>query len=147
MSNVEADQDTAMVDWCHNVTFFCFRPRYQVGRVAYYHSRNTASYLTFYTPIIMSLLRSQILRTALRTPAASRPAAPAFARAASGYSSVPEPQNPLKSFQPDESTPKAQQQSPNVPTTWSTSQNPKPHVQNNARSVDVRVGLLYRLRG
>ena len=77
----------------------------------------------------MSLLRSQILRTALRPRAALAPAP--WSRAAS--SSLPEPQNPLQRFQPDESTPKAQQQSPNVPTTWSTSQNPKPHVQNNAR--------------
>lgn len=77
----------------------------------------------------MSLLRSQLLRTALRPRAVQV----SWSRAAS--SSVPEPQNPLQPFQPDESTPKASQQSPNVPTTWSTSQNPKPHVQNNARYI------------
>lgn len=75
----------------------------------------------------MSLLRTQIRRTAL----SFRAPVPAFARSA--HTSVPEPANPLKKYQPDESTPKAQQQSPNVPTTWSTSQNPKPHAQNNAR--------------
>jgi NADH dehydrogenase (ubiquinone) Fe-S protein 6 len=78
----------------------------------------------------MSLLRSQLLRTALRPRAVTQAA---WSRAKS--STVPEPQNPLQPFQPDESTPKASQQSPNVPTTWSTSQNPKPHVQNNARYV------------
>lgn len=83
----------------------------------------------------MSLLRTQLRRTILSKPTALRAPAPLLARSA--YTSVPEPTDPLKEFQPDESTPKAQQQSPNVPHTWSTSQNPKPHAQNNARYVLV----------
>lgn len=74
----------------------------------------------------MSLLRTQLRRTAISFR-------PTLLASRSAYTSVPEPTEPLKPFQPDESTPKAQQQSPNVPTTWSTSQNPKPHAQNNAR--------------
>lgn len=90
---------------------------------------STLSILHLYITSTMSLLRTQLRRTAL----AFRAPAPVPTLARSAYTSVPEPSDPLKGFQPDESTPKAQQQSPNVPTTWSTSQNPKPHAQNNAR--------------
>ncbi|ORY34258.1 zinc-finger domain-domain-containing protein [Naematelia encephala] len=57
------------------------------------------------------------------------------------YSTVPQPSAPIKSEQPTESTPVELQQSPNVPTTWSTSQNPKPAAYNNARFEQVVLEL------
>ncbi|KAK8866088.1 hypothetical protein IAR55_001239 [Kwoniella newhampshirensis] len=52
---------------------------------------------------------------------------------ASYSTSTPTPSAPVESKQPTSSTPKQFQQSPNVPTTWSTGQNPKPHAFNNVR--------------
>ncbi|WVR06033.1 hypothetical protein IAU60_003061 [Kwoniella sp. DSM 27419] len=46
---------------------------------------------------------------------------------------VPTPSDPVPSQQPSASTPSNLQQSPNVPGTWSTGQNPKPHAYDNAR--------------
>ncbi|EIW72545.1 hypothetical protein TREMEDRAFT_23904, partial [Tremella mesenterica DSM 1558] len=43
--------------------------------------------------------------------------------------------------QPDEKSPKNLQQSPNVPTTWSTNQNPKPNAYNNARFEQTNLDL------
>lgn len=63
-------------------------------------------------------------------PSSSRPASALLARS---YASIPQPPAPVPTEQPSSSTPAALQQSPNVPTTWSTSQNPKPHAYNNAR--------------
>ncbi|WVQ77087.1 hypothetical protein IAR50_006770 [Cryptococcus sp. DSM 104548] len=71
----------------------------------------------------MSLLRSSPL------PRLSR-AIPAAVRS---YSIPPQPPKPIQSEQPDAASPSYLQQSPNVPTTWSKSQNPKPHAVENAR--------------
>lgn len=71
----------------------------------------------------MSLLRSARV---LRLP---RPVS-----LARSYATPPTPSTaPLPEKQPDASSPAYLQQSPNVPTTWSTSQNPKPHAYDNAR--------------
>ncbi|KIR27889.1 NADH dehydrogenase (ubiquinone) Fe-S protein 6 [Cryptococcus deuterogattii 99/473] len=71
----------------------------------------------------MSLLRSaRVLRL-------SRPVS-----LARSYATPPTPSTaPLPEKQPDASSPAYLQQSPNIPTTWSTSQNPKPHAYDNAR--------------
>ncbi|OWZ27172.1 NADH dehydrogenase (ubiquinone) Fe-S protein 6 [Cryptococcus neoformans C23] len=71
----------------------------------------------------MSLLRSaRVLRL-------SRPVS-----LVKGYATPPTPSTaPLPEEQPDASSPAYLQQSPNVPTTWSTSQNPKPHAYDNGR--------------
>ncbi|KAK1925452.1 zinc-finger domain-containing protein [Papiliotrema laurentii] len=74
----------------------------------------------------MSALR--LLPRSIRS--SSRPASALLARS---YASIPQPPAPVPTEQPSSSTPAALQQSPNVPTTWSTSQNPKPHAYNNAR--------------
>lgn len=53
---------------------------------------------------------------------------------ARSYATPPTPSTaPLPKEQPDASSPRYLQQSPNVPTTWSTNQNPKPHAYDNAR--------------
>ncbi|WVF70330.1 hypothetical protein IAT40_005120 [Kwoniella sp. CBS 6097] len=46
---------------------------------------------------------------------------------------VPTPSDPVPSKQPSSSTTPNLQQSPNVPSTWSTGQNPKPHAYDNQR--------------
>nr|XP_019015104.1 NADH dehydrogenase (ubiquinone) Fe-S protein 6 [Kwoniella pini CBS 10737]OCF53885.1 NADH dehydrogenase (ubiquinone) Fe-S protein 6 [Kwoniella pini CBS 10737] len=49
------------------------------------------------------------------------------------YASIPQPSDPVPSKQPSSSSPPTLQQSPNIPTTWSTGQNPKPHAYDNQR--------------
>ncbi|ORX37408.1 zinc-finger domain-domain-containing protein [Kockovaella imperatae] len=50
---------------------------------------------------------------------------------------LPTAPEPVPEDQPDSSTPKLYQQSPNYPKTWSTSQNPKPHAYDNVRFEQV----------
>ncbi len=54
---------------------------------------------------------------------------------------IPHPSPPVPSKQPTSSSPPALQQSPNMPTTWSTSQNPKPHAFDNARFEQIDLGF------
>ncbi|OCF33913.1 NADH dehydrogenase (ubiquinone) Fe-S protein 6 [Kwoniella heveanensis CBS 569] len=61
-------------------------------------------------------------------------AAPRSLFAARSYTThVPTPSDPVPSKQPSSSTTPNLQQSPNVPSTWSTGQNPKPHAYDNQR--------------
>lgn len=53
-------------------------------------------------------------------------------------SGVPEPSPALPAHQPSELTQSDLQQAPNTPTTWSTSQNPKPFAYDNPRFEQVR---------
>ncbi|WWC86418.1 uncharacterized protein L201_001295 [Kwoniella dendrophila CBS 6074] len=50
-----------------------------------------------------------------------------------GAGGIPKPSDPVTSKQPTSSTTPNLQQSPNIPTTWSTGQNPKPHAYDNQR--------------
>ncbi|WVO16900.1 hypothetical protein L204_104586 [Cryptococcus depauperatus] len=52
---------------------------------------------------------------------------------ARALSIAPEPPTPLPAEQPTAVSPTYLQQSPNVPQTWSTNQNPKPHAFANVR--------------
>ena len=54
---------------------------------------------------------------------------------------MPTPAPPSETHQPTPSTPKDHQQSPNVPTTWSTSQNPKPRVFDDPRFEQIDLSL------
>lgn len=59
-----------------------------------------------------------------------------------GYASprgTPQPPAPLADKQPDSTSASTIQQSPNVPTTWSTSQNPKPEAYNSPRFTQVNL--------
>ncbi|WVN89095.1 uncharacterized protein L203_104311 [Cryptococcus depauperatus CBS 7841] len=70
----------------------------------------------------MALLRtSRLLR--LHNPSST----------ARALSTAPEPPTPLPAEQPTAVSPTYLQQSPNVPHTWSTNQNPKPHAFANVR--------------
>lgn len=71
-------------------------------------------------------------------PSSSKHIIPSLART---YSTIPQPPSPLPTQQPTSSSPSDVQQSPNVPTTWSTSQNPKPHAYNNARFEQTRLDM------
>ena len=57
------------------------------------------------------------------------------------YTSIPTPPRPVSHEQPTSRSPEPLQQSPNVPSTWSTSQNPKPHAYNNARFEQVNLSM------
>lgn len=57
------------------------------------------------------------------------------------YAYTPTPSPPVPHLQPDSSSPEGLQQSPNVPSTWSTSQNPKPHAYDNARFEQIDLTL------
>lgn len=59
----------------------------------------------------------------------------------SAHTSIPQPPAPLKSYQPKPSDPEEQQQSPNVPGTWSTSQNPKKFVFDGPRFEQTDLSL------
>ncbi|KAK4685615.1 NADH dehydrogenase (ubiquinone) Fe-S protein 6, partial [Tremellales sp. Uapishka_1] len=56
-------------------------------------------------------------------------------------SSIPTPPAPYESKQPTSATPENLQQSPNVPTTWSTSQNPKPRAMSGPRFEQTNLDL------
>ncbi|WVW82481.1 hypothetical protein I302_104492 [Kwoniella bestiolae CBS 10118] len=73
----------------------------------------------------MSLLRSLPRPTTL-----SRSFASSIRTYAAG---IPQPSAPVQDKQPSSSTTPTLQQSPNVPSTWSTGQNPKPHAYDNQR--------------
>ena len=47
----------------------------------------------------------------------------------------------MKQVQPSEESPTDVQQSPNVPTTWSTTQNPKPSVYDNPRFTQIDLSM------
>ncbi|WWD17709.1 hypothetical protein CI109_102150 [Kwoniella shandongensis] len=78
-----------------------------------------------------------VLRTATRSlvhPRRLQLSPLASASSASSYStSSPTPPAPVPSKQPTSSSPAHLQQSPNVPKTWSTGQNPKPNAYDNVR--------------
>jgi NADH dehydrogenase (ubiquinone) Fe-S protein 6 len=67
---------------------------------------------------------------------------PALARPFVRYSSAtPTPTPPVASKQPSAASPADVQQSPNVPTTWSTSQAPKPFVFDGPRFEQTKFDL------
>ncbi|WVQ62015.1 uncharacterized protein L199_000148 [Kwoniella botswanensis] len=72
-----------------------------------------------------------LLRCIPRTTSISRSFSSISARAYSA--GIPQPSYPVQDKQPSSSTPQNLQQSPNVATTWSTGQNPKPHAYDNQR--------------
>lgn len=58
------------------------------------------------------------------------------------YSSgTPQPPAPLPEYQPKSTDDKDVQQSPNLPTTWSTSQNPKKHIFDGPRFEQTDLSL------
>ena len=61
--------------------------------------------------------------------------------ARSASSSTPQPPVPLPEFQPKPSDPAEVHQSPNMPTTWSTSQNPKKNVFDGPRFEQTDLSL------
>lgn len=65
---------------------------------------------------------------------------PLLRTAARAYS-IPQPAAPIKEQQPTASSPAELAQSPNVKTTWSTGQNPKPHAYDNARFEQVKLDM------
>lgn len=91
-------------------------------------------FVALHTSFVIHLISSRQLYTmslfrSARVLRLSRPVS-----LARSYATPPTPSTaPLPKEQPDASSPRYLQQSPNVPTTWSTNQNPKPHAYDNAR--------------
>jgi NADH dehydrogenase (ubiquinone) Fe-S protein 6 len=93
------------------------------------------------TPLLLSSTKPTMSFRLSRSLASSSRPLLQFHSRTYAVQSVPQPKNALQESQPTAASPKPLQQSPNVPTTWSTSQNPKPHAFDNARFSQIRLDM------